>query len=340
MVATETTLPCDMVMVKTAAPNGGFFDGYASVVLEALKKMDWKRPQTKRGEAAVVGWFFDRYEQDQQGDLRQLRTLLKVAGLSLGPVLLSGTAYPTLQQAPDSEHLLLLPYMGKKARRVKRTTKRRPIPLDLPIGIAGTTRFLRELVRGTGGDERRVEAWITAQEKAAKRQLDLVRDHIRNVRLAIFADSPYAAGLASLLIEMGIEPTYIGLRDSFLGGKRGFEETLERLGITLPPSTIVLEQPTLARIRTDVYGAIAKGQVSGVIGSSHELCLFDPDRMKADLGTALLPERFLRIETGFPSDNAHATFPVPDIGFTGAIAWSQRILDWLLAGETRNVNVG
>lgn len=336
----DETMPCDTTMITTAAPNGGFFEGYAEVVGEVLERIDWTHKPSRSKAASVVGYFFDRYEADHQANLEQLRELMAAAGVECGPVLLSGEPYKTLHEAKDCEHMVLLPYLGKRARKVRRTTGRKPIALDLPIGLGGTSRFVRELGAATGASSTEIEAWITASEAAVRPRLNLVSDNLRNMRMAVFAEAPYAAGLVAMLIELGIDPVLVGLRERFLGGRRLFDETLERSGVTLPRHTEVFEQPSLRLIR-ERCGALLQGKrLDGVIGSAHELSLFDLAKMQTVMASVTAGNRLIRIETGFPSDNHHASFPFATFGYAGVVAWAQRILDLHLHGATRNQAVG
>jgi nitrogenase molybdenum-iron protein alpha/beta subunit len=336
----DKSMPCDTTMITTAAPNGGFFDGYAEVVAEVLERIDWDHKPTRSKAASVVGYFFDRYEADHQANLEQLRELMAAAGVECGPVLLSGEPYKTLHEAKDCAHMVLLPYLGKRARKVRRTTKRKPVALDLPIGVAGSSRFVRELGAGVGADMEAVEAWIVQAEASVQPRLNLVRDNFRNVHMAVFAEAPYAAGLVGLLIELGIDPVMVGIRERYLGGRRLFDETLERAGVTLPRHTEVIEQPSLRLIRERCGALMQSRRLQGVIGSAHELSLFDRAKMQTLMASVSGTGQLMRIETGFPSDNHHASFPHPTFGYAGAVAWAQRILDLHLHGATRNQAVG
>jgi nitrogenase molybdenum-iron protein alpha/beta subunit len=326
--AAEKTVPCDMTLISTAAPNDGFFEGYAAVTTAVLERMDFETPPTEPRGASIVGWFFHRYEPDQKGDVKQLEGLLKAAGLTMGPVLLSGTGYRDLLKAPASKYALLLPYAKPKERKIRKLLKKRDIvPLDLPIGVAGTARFVRELVAQTGGDARRAEAWLEGQTAAVRGQLDKLRDHFRHVEVAVFAETPLAAGLVSLLDEMGIRVPLVGLRDQnrCLGGRTAFLQTLERNGVPDLDRIEVLEAPSLRLVRERCRERMAQGRLRGIVGSSHELDLFVQDRRGAFGAHTFL------IETGFPSDEVHAALALPTLGFAGAVAWAQRMLDALRA---------
>ena len=319
---TETTIPADMAMIGTAAPNGGFYEGYAEVIQEVVKKIDWGVKPTNKREAAILGHWFSRYEGDTKGDLMALKGLLRAVALKSGPVLLSGTPYPDLLKANASEFVLVMPYMGKKARRLKRLTKRELIPVDLPISTAGTDAFLRTVGAATGFPSDRLEAWMDAQKAAVAKQLDILRDHVRHQALAVFADGPLAAGLVATLVELGIRTPVVGIRETWLGGKAGFLETLDRWGVQLWPDTEVIENPSLRLTLNKVNALRAEGRIQGIMASSHEITLFSR-REQGQMGG----RRFAYLEVGFPTDHYHVALPTPTMGYTGTLTIAQRLLD-------------
>ncbi len=324
VASTNDSVPCDMAMITTAAPNGGFYDGYADVTLEVVKRIDWKvEPKTPRS-ATVLGYYFDRYEGDHRGNLSVLSRLLEVAGLNLGPVLLSGNSYLDLKKAGEAEHILSMPYLGKKRRRLRRTIKRDTVTVDLPMGMAGTAYFLRQLARETGGDAEVVETYIEEQTAATKEKLAILSDRARGLSLALFADGPLAAGLYTICTELGINVPYIGIREEWLGGKTGFLDILERWGVRLPEGEVVT-QPSLRWTRKTIGRAILDGRVQGLIASAHETSLLR--RPPHEPGKGYSIPRYFAIEVGFPSDDHHAAVDLPTFGFEGMVSFAQRVID-------------
>ncbi len=323
---TETgrTLPCPMISVATAGPTGGFYDGYASTMLEVIKTLDWKGTTPHlRDHAAVMGWFFHRYEPDQAADVAALRQLVKVTGLTPGPILFSGVPYADLTGGPSCGVVLRLPYLGPKTKRTDKLLKGRTVvDLDLPIGLRGTRRFVETVTQATGGRMDVAQAWLDKREKAAMPHLAHVRNHLHGFRVAVFADTPVAAGLVSLLRELNLEIAYVGLRDTTLGGAAAFHRVLEADGITLNDDAIVEEKPPLRRIRKTVLEMARQRRVHAVIGSSVELTTlqYAGDARSALGGLALL-------ETGFPSREYHTALALPSMGIQGALVWAQRLLD-------------
>ena len=337
VTAASKTLPCDMALITTAAPNKGFFDGYASVMLAVASQQDWSAPATRPRSASISGFFFHRYEPDQAADLKALSTLVEMAGVDCGPVLFSGRPYAELSSASEHELAVMLPYTAPKTRKFKKLFRKRTrVEVDLPMGIGGTSRFVRSVAEAAGTDPEQVEHALAQARADAEAQLRNVGDRFRNLEVAVFADTPLAAGLVSILHEMGISTPLVGLRDhkGCLGGKVAFWSTVENNGIRDLGDCEVRVSPSLHWVRKACQDRMRSGRLHGIIGSSHELALF----MHQPRSAALMMNVFL-IEAGFPSDNQHAAAPSPHLGFEGATAWAQRILNGVrtprLGGEPR-----
>jgi len=319
---TGETLPCPMGVVATSAPNGGFFDGYSSVVLEVMKTLDFTGVPARPDDAAVLGFFFHRYEADQQADLTQLKQLLKIAGVGPGPALFSGRNYAELAEAAECGWIIKLPYMHPQRRRLKRMLKRRRVvELDLPMGIGGTSRFVRELAACTRTDRRKVEAWIHKRVSSIQPHLDHLSG-LRGLRVAVFADTPLAVGLVTILRELGVELAMVGLRDDVLGGPEAFQASVEKNGVRLNDDCEVVRRPSLRRIRQWVLDTSASGELQAVIGSAIEL-----NALSHAVSVRGALSRLALIETGYPSKDHHAALGVPSFGYTGVLVWAQRLLD-------------
>lgn len=326
----EATMPdCPFLYIPTVAPNQGFFDGYTAVMLEVVKRCDFSKPPTQPKGAAIVGHFFHRYEPDQRADVGQLKALVKAGGLELGALLFSGQTFAETKQITDAKHVLMLPYARPHEKQLRRRIKGREIhTLDLPIGISGTARFVRTLTQVSGGDARKTEAWIQSSSDAVRKEVDRMGERLRTLSFAVFAETPLAAGLVTLLRELGVRVPIVGLRDTdgCLGGKEAFYQTLERNGLHDHGDMEVLQEPSLRRILERVRDTIDGGTSLGIIGSSHEVDLFLHGRPGE-----WLPSQMRLIETGFPQDTHHAVYLQSTYGFAGVVGWAQRILDTVYA---------
>lgn len=321
---TEATLPCPMVTVKTAGPNGGFYDGYASVMYELIRLMDWKKEAAKPRRVTILGHFFHRYEMDQVADVQQLQSLIRAVDLEPGPILFSGRPWAELEDAHESGVVVQLPNALPVVKKLRRQLKKRQVvSLDLPMGIAGTSRFLRELGAATGADPARIEARIERHIEAITVHMGHIGNHrMRELHAWVFADTPQAAGIVTILRELGVPVQYVGLRDTVLGGRSALLETLSKNRID-PGDAEIVERPSLYQIQQEIVPAVLSRRGALVIGSSHELAVFTRDTRltaRSDAGVMLL-------ETGLPSNNYHAAYAAPSLGFQGVLAWTQRLLD-------------
>lgn len=314
--------PCPMAFLGTGGAAGDFYQGYGAMQLAVAKKLDWNPEEKRAGEVGILGHMFTRYEADQKADLGQMKGLLKGLGLSMGPVLFSGSDYKALTSIGGSEHLIQLPYSKPVRKKLKRATKREIPEVHLPIGIAGTSRWVREVAAHTGVSAGRAEAYINQQVGRTKAQVSKLRERYAGQPVAIIADTPLAAGLTSMMSEFGFRPMLIGLRDESLGQRALFEEWLEKDGVKLPEGAEIVERPSLRFIREELIERIQNREIMGVFGSSTDMNLLQNIR---------LANRPFAIQVGFPTTKYHVTYSIPTFGYGGVVAMAQRILDQILS---------
>ena len=314
-------MPMPVALVPALGFGGDVFNGYATVCHAVITRLEWDRERVK-GQVSLLGYFFDRFEGDHAGNLVQLKALLSSIGLSLGPSILSGDRFETLQEVPRSEFLIALPYlhpMRKKLRRFWKKQDRQPVATDLPMGIRGTSRWLREVGTACRADPRRVEAIIARREERVRAPLRKMQSRWRDTRVAVYAEPPLAAGLCSLLYDLGITPVLVGLRGPSLGGADAFSAVLERDGHPVPE--VVLEGPSLHRIQATAADLLAVGGVEGFLGSATELntiAHLEPPGI-AKRGPFVL-------EIGFPCMHYHALRQMPFLGYGGVVTLAQRLI--------------
>jgi nitrogenase molybdenum-iron protein alpha/beta subunit len=301
-------LDCPLLVVPGGGFDGDLYQGYADLLLALARLAPWSGRERRAGEVGLVGHFFDRYEGDQLGNLQQLRVLLEGIGLRLGPVWASGRPHDELLALPGCPVLLRMPYARPVARALE-TVCGRPLPdLDLPVGLAGTARWLRRIADEAGVPPARVDRFLDRQLEYARPRLAKVADRLGGARMAVFADTPLAAGLCSLLIEIGVEPALVGLRSASLGGRDELLAAIERDGLRRPVDCEILEHPTLRRARARLFAVLG------------------------DLPMPGRPVGFFGLEVGFPSVRTHVTHASPWMGFGGAVVLAQRILNAFVSG--------
>lgn len=330
--AAAQDVPCPVYYVKAPGYEPDMYTGYAKLVLAVAERVPWKQAPTKPDEVTLLGYLFDRYEGDHQGNLQQLRALLKMVGLTLGRTLFSGAPYAEHLDAWTAGHLIELPYLEPVRRKLKRVLRgRNPIRTDLPMGIRGTSRWVRTVAEAVGADLRKVEAQIASREAHVWKQVETMLDRWRSRGVAIVAEPPLAAGLCSLLMELGLQPVYVGLRGESLGGARVFAETLERDGFVLPDGVPVVENPSLYGIRASMLALLREGVLDGVFGSANELNMLTSVPPKEYLREHVIgraePQGPFFVEVGFPCRDYHTMLAAPYLGYGGVVVVGQRILD-------------
>lgn len=326
----DNELPCAVVYLKVPGFEGDLFSGYLTTVLEVCKRFDWTSPADQKAEVAVLGYLWDRYEGDHQGNQLQLKGMLQGIGLTLGPVLFSGTPFEDLKAAVRSATVLSFPYATPKIRALTRITKRKLGPVDLPIGLRGSSAWLRAVGAAAGVAPARVEAYASRQEQQVRERIGSMADRLRGMRVAVYADLPLLAGTVSLLDELGVQVVVAGIRGRTLGGPDELVAALARLGATLPEGCEIQHEPSLARVRDTVARLQAERRIDGVLGSATDLNAISTIPAASLLapyaGEQMSATGLFRLEVGFPCKEHHCAFAMPFMGYAGVMMWVQRLL--------------
>ncbi len=326
----DAELPCEVMLLKVPGFEGDLYSGYLTTLVEVCRRMDWSVAPDRAQEVAVLGYLWDRYEGDHQGNQLQLKALLQAIGLSLGPVLFSGTPYTALRDAPRSKTVLCLPYAEPKRKTLQRVCKRDLVSVDLPIGRRFTSQFLRVVASAAGVAGATVEGLIARQETALGERLGTMVDHLRGQSVAVFADLPLLAGTMATLEELGIRVVIAGIRGRTLGKAADLEAALARVGAAVPAGCQVVDQPSLARVRALCADAIAAGTLDGVLGSATDLnalgTLPASTPLRRSAGTASRTTGPFKLEIGFPCRDHHCAYAMPFMGYMGVSIFVQRLL--------------
>jgi nitrogenase molybdenum-iron protein alpha/beta subunit len=141
-----------------------------------------------------------------------------------------------------------------------------------------------------------VKQVIQREEARAGRGLEIARRVLSGRRLCIVADTPLAVGLSSLAEELGLETVLVVLLDRSLDGRPGGKK--------------IVRDPTLSDLR--------------------ELAARTPFDLAIRPSLALegtVWEAVPTVECGFPASRKHFIYPLPELGYTGAVAMAQRLMD-------------
>ena len=320
--------PVPVALIPALGFDGDEYDGYAAVCRAVIQEIPWSTGTPDPRQVSLLGYLFDRYEGDHQGNLRQLAAMLKGLGLAMGPTVLGGTKMEDLRGAAGSGVLIALPYLDPVAGKLRRFWKkqgRAPVRTDLPMGVAGTSAWLRMVGKAAGVAPARIEAYVRLREQRALGPVQPMRSRLERKPVAVFAEAPLAAGLCGVLLELGMEPVLVGVRGTSLGGPDTVRETLARWGQALPERCEVLAAPSLDRIRQRVAAHIDDG-LGHVLGSATEL------NALADLPGA---DGVRALEVGFPCQHHHTFMQLPFLGYGGVVTLAQRLVNPPRLGDSR-----
>lgn len=327
LVRIDDEMDVPVALIPALGFDGDEFDGYAAVCHAVLQRLPWGTRPVKPRQVSLLGYWFDRYEGDHQGNLLQLSRLVKGLGLELGPTVLGGTSYKELEGAVQSGVLVGMPHLRpvrKKLRRLWRKVGREPVYTGLPMGIAGTSRWVRTVGRAAGVDPQRVEALIQLRERRALAPVKMMRSRWQGRRVAVFGEVPLAAGLCTMLTELGFTVGLVGLRGTSLGGEAELRAALQHNEVALVDDCVVRSSPSLDRIRTDLQAQLDGPGLDGAIGSATELNLMGGLSRPAAADPAR-PGPF-RLELGFPCREYHALMQAPFLGYGGVATLAQRLV--------------
>ncbi|MBM4398279.1 MAG: hypothetical protein FJ087_21645, partial [Deltaproteobacteria bacterium] len=218
-VAREGGAP--VVQVDNESLDGDWLDGYARVLERLAAELDLDDAAPGPDRVAVVGHLMDRNEGDQTGNVAELERLVRGLGLDPVSVWPSGGPVAALREARRAGSIVSLPY-GRAAARI--LGERLAVPVieaDLPLGLAGTGRFLAVVGKSTG---REAEAGAFAESELS-RVVPAVRRHVFRYlagrRASVHADPVLALALPELLREAGIETVAL----TVVGEPRHLDET-------------------------------------------------------------------------------------------------------------------
>ncbi len=111
---------------------------------------------------------------------------------------------------PNTRYLLAQPFLADTARALEERGAVR-LEAPFPLGIEGTTGWLKAAADAFGIDEARFQAVIQPQTERAQKALSHYRDRLEGKRIFFFPDSQLEVPLARFLArEMGMELVEVG----------------------------------------------------------------------------------------------------------------------------------
>jgi len=298
-----------VVRVEADAFDADWLEGYAAALDVVASRLDLAGAAPVHDRAVVVGALVDRGEGDRRADLGELADLLSGLGLETTALLPgSGGFAGDLRRAAGAGVVVSLPYARRAARTLARRLDATLIETDLPVGLEGTSRWLRTVGAATGREGAAEDLIERRLARIVPRLEWVVPHHLLHRRLAFVGDPFLAAGLADMGGELGFE-----IAEAFVLGKERHRERLVEPD-ALPDRTHW--QPPAARVTRRLRELHADRPLDLVVTNTHYLHL---------TRAAGLP--FL--DLGFPDALTHHLTPAPTLGYTGTLHLAQRLMNRL-----------
>lgn len=203
-----------VIYAPTAGFKGNNYKGHEQII-DAI--IDQYIKKTDKKEKGLVNIWADVPYQDLYwlGNLRALEKLLKEIGLTPNTIFGYQRGIKNVDKIASAEfNLLVSPWVSLK--NVKKLEKKLGTPYlhynTLPIGAFETSKFLREVGKFAGVDEKLVEDVITEHENyyyyLIERFADLfLENRVINKQFSVVADAQYALGITKFLTnDLGLVP--------------------------------------------------------------------------------------------------------------------------------------
>ncbi|MBO4457819.1 MAG: hydrogenase [Butyrivibrio sp.] len=203
-----------VIYAPTAGFKGNNYKGHEQII-DAI--IDQYLKKTDNKEKGLVNIWADVPYQDLYwlGNLRALENLIKEIGLTPNTIFGYERGIKNVDKIASAEfNLLVSPWVSVK--NMKKMEKKLGIPYlhynTLPIGAFETSKFLREVGKFAGVDEKKVEDVITEHEKyyyyLIERFADLfLENRVINKQFTVVADAQYALGITKFLTnDLGLVP--------------------------------------------------------------------------------------------------------------------------------------
>ena len=203
-----------VLYAPTAGFKGNNFKGHEQVVDAIIDQLLEKSEEKEKG---LVNIWADVPYQDLfwLGNLREIEKLIKEIGLTPNTIFGYKRGIENIKKIPKAEfNLLISPWVGLS--NVKKMERKFGIPFlhykTLPIGATETSKFLREVGKFAGVDEKKVEDVITEHEDyyyyLIGRYADLfLENRVINKQFTVVGDAHYALGITKFLAnDLGLIP--------------------------------------------------------------------------------------------------------------------------------------
>lgn len=276
--------------------SGDWLDGYAQTVLSLATQLDLSGRKPRARKVGIVGYLFDRNEEDHAGNLRELHRVFDALELELVSVWLSGTRFEDLEKIGDAGTILSLPYARKAAKRLAKRTGADLVEIPLPFGLAATESFVRQLGE-IAGKPSLAETFIDRELSHVVPKLEwLVPFTFQNKNIAYLGEPHLLPGLMDLVTTLGAELIYAVVTNRPIHA-RDVSAKLGGVSLLVHPRMKEMMR-FVARETLDRELHLSVTNNIGILGAEGAV-----------------------LEFGFPSSFRHALYDRPFLGFNGALAF-------------------
>lgn len=311
----QKKVDCPVVYIPTSGYDGDMYDGHAEFTRELLKRVDWKR-EPELDTVNIIGHVMESYEMDQVANVNEMKRMLHGIGIKTGAFFYSGQKTGQLMEAWRGAAHVAMPYYGAHADTLEVETNRPVVKVDLPMGTRGSANWLRAAAGSAGKRDDAVEKFISAEMGKVGRLLDIARPYMHGIKMLVAQPAPLAAGCAAVALEMGLEVRDVLLLGETHGGAAEFRGALSRLA-----------GPDESHEAMNIVENARWSDLARVI----EVYKDNDEQLVAAMPSLELNRehagRLSVIELGCPSNNKHFIYTIPYMGFNGAVALAQRIMD-------------
>jgi nitrogenase molybdenum-iron protein alpha/beta subunit len=293
----------DLLPVRPVEALGDWVSGYLQIIEALAEHLPLSPGPREDRNVAIVGYLWDRNEADHGANVAELKRLLSLLGLNLVSVWLSGSPTDELAAIGTASTVISLPYGRSVARLVAGRTGATVVDTDLPVGLAATMAWLRQVGDATGSwtaARRTVEEEAGVHYRAVSKAV--VR-YILNREFMIATEGYLAAAVAAMVREMG------GLIR--LVATSGLQPDFGDLG----PGAQFMHGPPLNSLGKSIREIFNRSTTVPVL-----IC---NEQAVGTIRTIPLAGVFL----GFQSPGAHHLFDAPFMGFRGALCLTDKIVN-------------
>jgi nitrogenase molybdenum-iron protein alpha/beta subunit len=292
-----------VVHVPGKSLSGDWMDGYAESLLALARQLDLSGGTPAPNKVGIVGYLFDRNEDDHRANVKEIKRLLNALGLEVASIWLEGQDFADLNDIKDAGVILSFPYARKAARLVARRTGARLVECELPFGLEATERWLRQVAQATGR-EQLVQPLLDAELSDVVPRLEWVIPYLfQNRSLGFVGDPVLARGVHEVAQILGVRTAFVVVSNP--------PHSLGDLAQHLGPEVPLLVYPHMKTLMQFANG-FASDRGRGV------------DLIVANNSFVGSTESTL-VEFGFPSLYTHCLFDRPFVGFRGFLGFVDQL---------------